>query len=509
MIYHGHEIKDSLTLKADAVVIGTGAGGATMGAHLAEAGMKVVMLEKGGWYTAKDFSQREEDMAAKIEGERALLASQDGSMAFTFATCVGGSTVHYWADHFRTPGDRMKLWETEHGVEGMSEETLLPHHLELERMLNVHVADERHTNRNNWLIKAGTEAMGYHGEFVTQARKDCIGCGFCMMGCSYNRKQSMLITYVPRALKAGADIYSDARVDRILTKGGRAVGVEGAIVDRETKKPRVPLRIEAPIVVLAAGAIASPIIWLRSRLPDASGWAGCNLVVNPGMAVYGKFAEPVNFHTNIPTAYAVKGFRNATYDGSRYVEGGYLILSNQLHPGYAAALSPAFGETVHSFMRDFNYYASTYSVIDETHTGQITLDGDEPVYDYRVRDVDLLKSRDFLVKSARILLAAGAERIIIPDNQGTVLRDEKEINRFEKEYEVRPNGIIMAGPHLLGTLRMGGSPKTSVVNSQCEAWGTKGLYVADGSVFPTSISVDPSASIMARSLLTAGGILKS
>ena len=509
MIYHGREIHDDLRIKADAVIIGTGAGGAPMGARLAEAGLKVVLLERGGFYTAKDFTQLEDEMGAKIGGERSLLTSRDGSMAFTFTWCVGGSTVHYWADHFRTPDDRMKRWETQHGVQGMNADTMAPFFSEAERMLNVHVADEAHRNRNNQLIRKGTEAMGYGGEWVTQARKDCLGCGFCMEGCAYNRKQSMLVTFVPRALRAGADIYSDAKVEKVLTANGRVTGVEGVLLDRATLQPLHALRVEAKFVILAGGALGSPVVWLRSKLPDPGGWAGKNLFVNPGIAVHGLFDEFVDYHTNIPTSYAVKGFRLAKKDGDRYLEGGYLMLSNQLLPGYTAAMSPGLGPVMRKFMDSFRHIGGVYSVVDDEEPGEIRLEEGLPVYEYRVRGVDLLKCKDYLVKSSAILLAAGAREVVIPDHEATVIRDEKELKRFEADYEVRPNSILMAGPHPMGTLRMGGRPEDSVVNSQGEAWAVKGLYVADASIFPTSISVDPAASIMSRSLMTAENLLKA
>ena len=173
--------------RADACVIGTGAGGAVVAAILAEAGARVVVLEKGGFYTAEDFSEREEDMLGKIEGGHGFTTSTDGGTTFTYGECVGGSTVHYWADTVPIPDDRLALWGDRFGVEH-TKDSLAPSFARVSHILHVGPAPESMINENNRLVRAGMAALGWQdkGEVVTQARRGCVGSGYCQLGCAYN-----------------------------------------------------------------------------------------------------------------------------------------------------------------------------------------------------------------------------------------------------------------------------------------------------------------------------------
>src|SRR5690606_19039051 len=233
MIIQGTTHRGDVQDRADVVVVGTGAGGGTLAAYLAERGWDVVMLEKGGFFRAEDFTQREEDAMAAFNGRRGLDASDDNSVFLTYAEAVGGCTVHYWGDSFRTPPDRLERWRSEHGLEWMTPAELDPHWEAIERELGIHICEEQLFNENNRLVRQGCEALGFEGGAVPTARVDCIGCGWTQFGCAYNRKSSQLITTIPRVSKSGGRVYSDARVERILIESGRAVGVEGSLIDRE------------------------------------------------------------------------------------------------------------------------------------------------------------------------------------------------------------------------------------------------------------------------------------
>jgi len=220
---HDGEIRD----RADVVVVGTGAGGGTLAAYLADRGWDVVMLEKGGFFRAEDFSQREEEAMGAFNGRRGLDTTVDNAIFLNYAEAVGGTTVHYWGDSFRTPEDRLERWRRERGLEWMTPAELNPHWDAIERELGIHVAEEELFNENNRLVRQGCEALGVEGHAAPTARVGCIGCGWTQFGCAYNKKSSQLITTIPRVSKAGGRIYSDARVERILLRDGRAAGVEG------------------------------------------------------------------------------------------------------------------------------------------------------------------------------------------------------------------------------------------------------------------------------------------
>jgi choline dehydrogenase-like flavoprotein len=226
----GTRIEADRRERADVIVIGSGAGGASTAMRFAEAGKKVLVLERGGYYTGLldpldrtrlghgTLNQREDDMLARIDGGRGFTTTEDGLANLTYGNCVGGATVHYWADSYRTPPDRLELWERDFGVEGHSADELAPYFAEIERDLGIHPATSEYYNVNNLLFRQGIEALGWRGEPVPQARRGCSKSGHCMQGCSFDAKQSMLVTYIPRAVHAGAVVYADCRVDGITTE---------------------------------------------------------------------------------------------------------------------------------------------------------------------------------------------------------------------------------------------------------------------------------------------------
>lgn len=497
MMIEGKNISRDLLEETDVCVIGSGAGGAITACELAEAGHRVILVEEGGYYPSETFDQHQDDMFARIQGGRGWDASRDMSISLTYSKCVGGTTVHYWADSFRIPEDRLEMWQRKFGVK-FSSESLRPVYEKVEKAINVEPAAEYMFNENNKKIRKGVEALGWKGEVVTQARKECMACGFCYEGCHYLRKQSMLVTYIPRAEQFGARIFSDARVDHLLVENGKAVGVVAQVLDRATKRARHTVRIRAKVVVLAAGGLGSPQILLKSRIANSSGQVGKNFYINPGAMAWALFDEDINAYTAIPSAYAVKQFRRVVMDQKgNYVEGGYLILPNGLHPGVFAALMPGFGATHRKFMDNLNRYGGTFSILDDEDSGRISLDRQgRPVFDYTVSERDKKKIRDFLKKSSLILLAAGAREVLIPDSAKTIIRDPSEFWKIDR-MDFSPGSTIFAGPHPMGTCRMGANPETSVVNPYGESHEVQNLFIADASIFPTSVSVDPSLTIMA------------
>lgn len=177
MIIQGTRRRADVRERADAVIIGTGSGGSTLGAYLAERGWDVVMLDKGGFFRAEDFSQREEEAMAAFNGRRGLDSTTDNALFLNYAEAVGGTTVHYWGDSLRTPADRLVRWRTAHGLEWMTPAELDPHFAAIERELGIHIAEEELFNENNRLVRQGCEALGIEGHATPTARIDCVEIG--------------------------------------------------------------------------------------------------------------------------------------------------------------------------------------------------------------------------------------------------------------------------------------------------------------------------------------------
>lgn len=507
MIHDWRTLGSDRRVAADVCVVGTGCGGATLGAWLAEAGLRVVFLERGGSYTKEDFDQRELDMIAKIDGARGLGASADLSVGFTYGNNVGGASVHYWADSYRTPPDRLVRWRDEFGIEGHDEADLTPHWDVIERDLSVHPADDDHVNEMNRLLKVGADRLGWACARVPQARRGCIMSGFRMQGCAYDAKQSQLVTYVPRALAKGAEIFADTRAATIEWGSGsrRVVALVGRVTDRATGRPTgKTVRVEARAFVLAAGGFGTPVFLLENGLGRRLPAVGKHTVCNPCPIVHAVFDHEILQFKGIPAAWGVDHFRLARFEGGRYREGGYLLMANQLQPAMLAAVLPGVGRKHRALMLEARKLGGTISWIDDHDFGHVTLDADgNAEWHVPIDGVNGQMIRDSMAKQARLLLEAGAREVLFADEADTRIHHPREIDAAVRRLKVRPAGLALAAPHPAGGARMGRRPEDSVVGMDHRVHGTDNLFVSDPSVFPTGPSVDPSLTIMGFSAIAA------
>ena len=505
MIHTYRDLTSDRRVTADVCVVGTGCGGATLGAWLAEAGLRVVFLERGGYYTKEDFDQRELDMLAKIDGARGLGASEDLSVNFTYGNNVGGASVHYWADSYRTPPDRLVRWRQEFGLEGHDEADLAPHWDVIERDLNVHPADDAHVNEMNRLLQVGATRLGWSCPRVPQARRGCIMSGFCMQGCAYDAKQSQLVTYVPRATAAGAEIFADTRAATLEWDAARrkVVALVGRVLNRATGRPTgKTVRVQARAFVLAAGGFGTPVLLLQNGLGERLPAVGKHTVCNPCPLVHAVFDHEIILFRGLPAAWGIDEFRLARFDGHRYAEGGYLLMANQLQPAMLAAVLPGVGARHRALMLGLRKIGGTISWIDDHDFGHVTLDADgNPKYHVPIDGVNGQMIRDSMAKQARLLLTVGAKEALFADEADTRVRHLREIDAAVRRVKIRPAGPILAAPHPAGGARMGKDPRTSVVGMDHRVHGTDNLFVSDPSVFPTGPSVDPSLTIMGFSAI--------
>jgi hypothetical protein len=312
---------DDLHLRADVCVIGSGAGGAVAAAELAEAGLDVVVLEQGHHWTSADFTQREDEMLPRLFEEAGMRQTEDGSVLVLQGRCIGGSTVHNLCYAFRTPDPILRMWRDEHGLPELTPAAMAASFERVERTLKVKQIRDDEVNALNAAIRRGTEALGWSGFVTKHNREGCVQAGYCILGCSYDAKQSMLITYVPKAERAGARIFANARADRICVANGRTHGVHGRVVDPQGREGG-RIEVEAPVVVLAAGAIASPALLLASGIANRSGQVGRNLHLHPSVMVAGYFDEPLHAYRGIPQSYYVDEFIDLERDPHR----GYVLM---------------------------------------------------------------------------------------------------------------------------------------------------------------------------------------
>jgi choline dehydrogenase-like flavoprotein len=501
------DLTEDVVFEADVCVIGTGCGGSTLGARLAETGKRVVFIERGGYYTKENFDQREDNMIAKIDGGRGFDSSVDGSIALTYGNNVGGASVHYWADSYRTPDQRLNEWESQFGLSGHGVKELGAFWETLEKDHNVVEAAPQYYNRMNQLIRLGAEKLGWDGHPVPQARRPCAASGYCQQGCAYDFKQSQIVTHIPRALEAGATLFADTEAQKLNWSGGRVTDLDCAVLDRATGKPNGrKVKVKARAFVLAAGGYGSPVFLLKNGFKSKLPATGEYIHTNPSPIVHALFDEEIVLYRNIPAAYAVTQFRFAKLDGTRYVEGGYSLMANQLQPATLSAVLAQSGSKSRALMSQLKNIGGTISWIDDVEFGRVELKGDQPKFHFPIDGENGKRIRDAFRKQAQLLFAVGARELIFADLADTRLSDPALIEDTISRLDIRPGRFVFAAPHPSGGARMGNDPKNSVVGNDHRVHGTDNLFVADPSVFPTAPGVDPSLTIMAFSCVAAGHV---
>jgi choline dehydrogenase-like flavoprotein len=502
MILDTSTVHADVTLAADVCVVGSGAGGSVMAAELTRGGKSVVLLEEGHYWTSDDFTQREEEMYPRLYRERGTKPTADYTVLVSQGRALGGSTLVSFCLCFRTPHQILTHWAERFGLAELSHESMFPYFEHVEQRLGVEEMVAAQANANNRVLIRGAERLGFRGRFMRHNRRDCLGCGYCVIGCSYDRKTDALTTYLAAASKAGARIVPDAHVDAVRHERGAVSGVLGHFV-RSKSSRRFKLRVDAPVIVLAAGALESPKLWIRSRVPDPHRLAGRNLHLHPHVVVAGIFEETIAFWQGIPRSYVVDEFLNL----DKSVEGGYLAVAAAAQPIGTAALLPGLG---HDHRRLMDGYARTAGIacfLHDRSSGQVTADPQgQTVIDYRLNDEDKRDVMGAMRRSCEILFAAGAKSVVLPYNDLVEIHQRSAIKVIE-ERGILANDPLFLSFHPQGTLPMGRDPRVSMVDSFGAAHDIKGLYVADASVFPTSVAVPPQITVMALATRTAERIL--
>lgn len=493
-IVRGRDLERGLDVACDVVVVGTGAGGSVAIRELARAGLSVIGLEEGGYHQPRDFNQREEAMFPLLFQDGGGRTTKDLAIRVLQGRGVGGSTVHNTNLCKRTPDAILDLWARRYGVSGAGVRDLAPSFERIERDLSVSPIDPRLVNANNDVLRRGAGALGYAWSVLSHNRVGCQLSGFCELGCAYDAKQNALKVMIPEATRAGAWIYADARVVRVTYIAGRVTGVEGVIVDGAGEVVG-PLRVRAKVVVLAASATASAAIALRSGLPDPHFQLGKGLRMHPGAVCAGRFDQEIDGHHGIPQSVECTELLDFDEGSDKRV----WIIPAFAHPIGTASTLPGFGARHMRAMRSYRNLAVLTAMLHDHSSGEVDHEDGRPVLHYSMNEPDRAALARGLVACARILFAAGAREVTIPAIPPVRLESARELDRLDTSF-VRPHGVPLSAVHPMGTMRMGDDPRRAVVGSTGEHHQVKGLFVADGSLFPTSLGGPPQISIYAFAL---------
>ncbi|HUK61814.1 MAG TPA: GMC family oxidoreductase N-terminal domain-containing protein, partial [Dongiaceae bacterium] len=304
MIIRPEDVPGDVVEHADVVVIGTGAGGAVIAAELAEAGARVVMVEEGEQHNAREFTAEPLQQFRMLYRDHGLTgAIGNGFIGIPLGRAVGGTTTINSGTCWRAPEAVLQRWETEFGIPNLANGGLTPEFERVEQALHVGPVPEELLGPGDKLFRRGAEALGFSGESIPRNALGCRGTGVCAFGCPRDAKQSMNVSYVPRAVRAGAKVHVRARAARVLIEGGRAVGLVADRLDRHGRPNGDRLWVLADRTVISAGALLTPVLLARSGTAPRRGPIGRYLHIHPATRVLALFDEPVRAWEGVPQSY--------------------------------------------------------------------------------------------------------------------------------------------------------------------------------------------------------------
>lgn len=475
----------------DVVVVGSGPGGAVVAKELAERGKDVVLLEEGPPFGVKDFRQEAGEALARTLRDGGMRTARGTAYVPTMqAIALGGGSLINSAICARAPAWVFEKWADKTGTASISAESLAPHYERVEKIIGVQSTPDEVQGERNLRFKRGCDALGISSEPTARNAPGCKGSSECFTGCRNGAKQSTDVSYVPRAIRAGARVMTSVRADRVEMRGRKAVGIRGRVVEPFTGREAGEVFISCNTVVLAAGCMATPLIMMRSGLKDRGGYLGRELQLHPGLAMMAIFPEPVN-----PWAGATQG-----YHSLHYLSEGMKFEVLWSPPAVLAARFPGFG---HDFQRHLLAYPrmAPFDVIvaADRSTGSVHSVRGSLKPDIRFlfdpHDVSLLQRG--LVILSDICWAAGAEAILAGLHGVPSLLKSKEEAAVIGTMRFAPEHAVIAANHAFGTTRMAKDASLGVVDEEGRFFEADNVYVSDTGIFPGSPAVNPMLTCMA------------
>lgn len=482
----------------DVVVVGSGAGGAPAAAFLRDAGFDVLLLEEGGLHRTQSFRT---DPISSLQSlyRDAGTSSIMGRPPILFAEgrCVGGSTTINGGMSWQTPERVLAQWSEDFGLEGTDATSMAPHFERAQQILHVEYQNKDTFGRNDALFVDGATRLGWRIEDNPRDMHRCVGLNNCGFGCPTGAKRSMLVTEVPRTLAAGTSLITYAKVTRVLFRGDRAIGVRGHFVDERGRRRTADgtrlggFEIFADLVVLAAGARHSPGILMRSGV--FGGQVGRGLHTHPNAKVVGVWEERVNPWVGAHQAHQIHQF----------LEDGILLAYAGVPPGILATGIPGFGREHAERMSLYNYMMTAGCLVEDTGVGRVGLGPDlEPWMSFRLSPRDVETIHRGVRKSAEQMFAAGAKAVLLPFGDLAELKSADDLALIDARPRKRHNIELMT-VHIMSSARMSRDKRGGVVDAWGRVHGLEGLVIADASIIPSSIGVNPMETIVALSLRCA------
>lgn len=472
-------------LMADAVIVGSGAGGAMVARTLAHAGLDTIILEEGRRWTVEEFRTTHpmDRYAGLYRGGGATVALGRPSVVLPIGKAVGGTTVVNSGTCYRPPVAVQKRWRDQFGLDLAGPDRMGPLLDEVERTLQVGPVPQTIMGRNGQLLLDGARALGWHAAPITRNAPGCGACCQCALGCPRNAKFGVHLNALPQACAAGARIIADARAEQVLHESNRARGIRARRADGSA------FDVKAPIVIIAAGATETPGLLWRSAL-GGHPQLGRNLALHPSAPLAGRFNEDV---------FAWKGVLQSAAVEQLHETDSILIEATATPPGMGSMVFPGYGRELTEWLNNAHNVATFGAMIADSGAGRVLRNKcGHTVLRYDIRPSDAAKLITAIEAMGQLMFAAGAAEVLtgIPETPSVATLEalRQALRRVDRK------GLHLAAFHPTGTAAAGRDDQRCPVDEIGRLRGCLGVWIADASILPSCPEVNPQVSIMAMAL---------
>lgn len=478
---------------ADAVVVGSGAGGAMAARTLARSGLDVVVLEEGRRWTVHELRSTHpiDRYAGLYRGAGATVALGRPPVVLPIGRAVGGTTVVNSGTCYRPPPAVQRRWRDEFGLALADADRLAGRLDDVERTLRVAPVPLEVMGHNGHLLLEGAAALGWQAAPIPRNAPGCAGCCQCAIGCPCNAKFGVHLNALPQACAAGARIISQARVERVLHRHGRARGV------RARRPDGTAVDVLAGTVIVAAGATETPGLLRRSGF-GAHPRLGRNLALHPATMLAGRFEQDVVAWHGVLQSAAVHELHESH---------GVLIEATSTPPGMGSMVFPGYGAELLGWLDRAPQVATFGAMIADRGVGSVSSVGGETLVRYNIARADVAKLVAAIEAMGRLLFAAGAVEVL------TGLPGAMTVTSLPAlQYALRrssPKSLHLAAFHPTGTAAAGADDQLCPVDEIGRLRGADGVWVADASILPSCPEVNPQVSIMALALGVAEAVVSA
>lgn len=479
----------------DVVIVGAGPGGAACARALGKRGFSVLVVEEGP--TQSRFRPNQGNvMRHHMQEGGAMVATGTGPLPIAAGRGIGGGSLVNSAIAWRCPDHVLDEWTELLGTDHWSPAALRPYYDELWELLGIWETRPEISGKNNDLIVRGVKALGLEGGYLSRATPGCVGCGVCYFGCPSGGKASVNTNLLADAAEMGVRVQADVKIHGVQVDGGRATGVRGRFHHPDTRAEGGTLTVDARAVVISAGGIGTPRLLHHAGVASTLGPAvGKGLHVHPGSAVIGRCPEPIDM------------WRGATQGAYFHPPDlpGVLPHTFSAPPEVLLANFGAVGARTKELLADLVNYAGLVVMVSDTGQGTVGAwsDGRARI-DYTFADADVERIKAGMGWAARVLLAGGATELYAPVH-GVPRFTTPEALAASLVGKTMHDFLLYAS-HPMSSCRMGRDPASSVLRPDGRTHAVPGLYLADSSIFPTSLGVNPSITTMAMAQRIGEGI---